>query len=230
LSSDATLLIENKQTAAVGNKAKIFSISDIDGQTFCNSSLAGEAYMLVFSATWGGPCQVQLSRLKRLYEKYNKMGLKVVKFISILASKSKLKYLSVEFTDHIGTNIHGLEVAAFDDFVYMYKILVSSEDSNIRIETVEMSFENLMNYLGIRNLVDFDRFGEDYLWQMYQKGDALIHCSVYDSFGYETLCSLRLSNGQTLVENEEDGSIEILDEIIDSPAKIEAYFFKSPLE
>lgn len=36
--------------------------------------------MIVFSATWCGPCQVQLPRLKKLYELYHPKGLQVIYF------------------------------------------------------------------------------------------------------------------------------------------------------
>lgn len=78
--NDAMALITNKVAASVGNKAKSFSIPDINNKIFSNAELNGQPYILAFSATWCGPCQLQLPKLIGLYEKYRQKGLKVVYF------------------------------------------------------------------------------------------------------------------------------------------------------
>ena len=80
LYTDETDLIKNKITAASGNTVKIFSVTDINNQAFSNSSLKGQPYVIIFSATWCGPCQLQLPGLKKLYDKYKGKGLKVIYF------------------------------------------------------------------------------------------------------------------------------------------------------
>ncbi|WP_316811471.1 TlpA disulfide reductase family protein [Pedobacter heparinus] len=75
-----TDLINNKKAAGAGNKVPIFKINDLNNNTFTNSSLIGQPYIIVFSATWCGPCQEQLPMLKQLYETYKQKGLKVIYF------------------------------------------------------------------------------------------------------------------------------------------------------
>ncbi|SDD92256.1 TlpA family protein disulfide reductase [Pedobacter soli] len=78
--SEATNLIKNKIAASVGNEVKAFTITDLDNNLFSNSSFKGQPYMIVFSATWCGPCQLQLPKLKKIYETYKEQGLRVVYF------------------------------------------------------------------------------------------------------------------------------------------------------
>ncbi|WP_158798829.1 TlpA disulfide reductase family protein [Pedobacter sp. L105] len=78
--TENTDLITHKNASRTGNKASIFHVNDINNKPFSNSSLAGQNYMIVFSATWCGPCQQELPRLKELYRIYKNRGLKVVYF------------------------------------------------------------------------------------------------------------------------------------------------------
>lgn len=80
LYTEATDLIRNKIIASAGNQVKYFTISDVDNNQFSNSSLKGKPYVIIFSATWCGPCQLQLPKLKSLYDTYKGDGLKVVYF------------------------------------------------------------------------------------------------------------------------------------------------------
>lgn len=73
-------LIRNKIAASAGKAVPIFNVTDIRNNIFCNSSLKGKPYMIVFSATWCGPCQKQLPKLKKLYQSYNQQGLEVIYF------------------------------------------------------------------------------------------------------------------------------------------------------
>lgn len=80
LYDEQTALIKNKIAASVGNQVPMFQIRDINNTLFTNSSLKGQNYMIVFSATWCIPCQEQLPKLKKLYDEYKEKGLKVVYF------------------------------------------------------------------------------------------------------------------------------------------------------
>lgn len=73
-------LITNTESSKIGNKVKEFVINDIDNKKFNNNDLKGQNYLIVFSATWCGPCQEQLPRLKEIYKNYKSKGLKVVYF------------------------------------------------------------------------------------------------------------------------------------------------------
>lgn len=103
LYNEETSLIKNKIAASAGNQVKIFSITDINNKIFNNSSLEGQPYIIVFSATWCGPCQLQLPKLKSLYDTYKEKGLKVIYFndddnIVIWkehVSKNKLTWINV---------------------------------------------------------------------------------------------------------------------------------------
>lgn len=72
--------IEAAKRVTLGKGVPMFSVRTFEGRTFKNAELAGQNYLLVFSATWCGPCQRQLPMLSRLYQKYKDRGLKVVYF------------------------------------------------------------------------------------------------------------------------------------------------------
>ncbi|NRF40703.1 TlpA disulfide reductase family protein [Pedobacter foliorum] len=80
LYDEETSLINNKIAAGAGMDVRTFKVPDINNKLFSNSSLKGQPYVIVFSATWCGPCQKQLPKLKKLYQTYKGKGLKVVYF------------------------------------------------------------------------------------------------------------------------------------------------------
>ena len=78
--NEQTTLVNNLTAAKAGHSVYEFSVKDVNGKVFQNSSLLGQNYLIVFSATWCGPCQLQLPKLKYLYNTYKGKGLKVVYF------------------------------------------------------------------------------------------------------------------------------------------------------
>lgn len=78
--NEQTTLVNNLTAAKAGHSVYEFSVKDANGKVFQNSSLLGQNYLIVFSATWCGPCQLQLPKLKYLYNTYKDRGLKVVYF------------------------------------------------------------------------------------------------------------------------------------------------------
>ncbi|MBC8986632.1 TlpA family protein disulfide reductase [Pedobacter sp. N36a] len=78
--NEQTTLVNNLTAAKAGHSVYKFSVKDADGKVFQNSSLLGQNYLIVFSATWCAPCQLQLPKLKYLYNTYKNKGLKVVYF------------------------------------------------------------------------------------------------------------------------------------------------------
>lgn len=78
--NEQTTLVNNLTAAKAGHSVYKFSVKDANGKVFQNSSLLGQNYLIVFSATWCGPCQLQLPKLKYLYNTYKDRGLKVVYF------------------------------------------------------------------------------------------------------------------------------------------------------
>lgn len=80
LYNEKTQLINNVKSAKIGNQAREFKVGTVNNQMFSNRELKGQNYMIVFSATWCGPCQLQLPRLKEMYSKYKNKGLKVIYF------------------------------------------------------------------------------------------------------------------------------------------------------
>jgi hypothetical protein len=135
----------------------------------------------------------------------------------------------MEFSNSIGTNVHGIEVMALDNELFMSKNLPASEYCTMLLSTEDKTFEDLMNYLNIKNLVGFDQFGEDFLWQMYHKGDAYVHYFFTKDGTSEREYFLRLRDGKTIVHDAYGDIIKVSDQILDSPAKVEAYFFKADL-
>lgn len=73
----AKVFLANKSTV-LGHQVPSFKIKRSDGTTFDNSILKGQVYIIVFSATWCGPCQEELPHLKSLYDKFKNTGLQIV--------------------------------------------------------------------------------------------------------------------------------------------------------
>jgi thiol-disulfide isomerase/thioredoxin len=80
LYDEKTKLVNSLETAKVGKQVLEFKVRDVKNQMFSNRELKGQDYLIVFSATWCGPCQQQLPMLKEMYSKYKSKGLKVVYF------------------------------------------------------------------------------------------------------------------------------------------------------
>ncbi|NQX43225.1 Thiol-disulfide isomerase or thioredoxin [Pedobacter steynii] len=80
LYNEKTQLINNVKSAKIGNQASEFKVRTVSNQMFSNRELKGQNYLIVFSATWCGPCQLQLPMLKKMYNKYKNKGLKVIYF------------------------------------------------------------------------------------------------------------------------------------------------------
>lgn len=80
LYNEKTQLINSVKSAKVGNQAREFKVGTVNNQMFSNRELKGQNYLIVFSATWCGPCQLQLPMLKKMYNKYKDKGLKVIYF------------------------------------------------------------------------------------------------------------------------------------------------------
>jgi len=80
LYNEKTALIQHYQSSRIGNSVLKFSVKDVNNKLFKIDELKGYNYVIAFSATWCGPCQKQLPKLKALYERYKGKGLKVVYF------------------------------------------------------------------------------------------------------------------------------------------------------
>jgi len=91
---EQTSLIDDKTESAVGRKVKVFTVNDINNKPFSNSTLQGQPYVIVFCATWCGPCQLQLPKIKKLYDTYKYKGLKVVYFNLDSDVKTWKQYIS----------------------------------------------------------------------------------------------------------------------------------------
>lgn len=72
--------LKNIKTANIGSQVPEFGVKDLNGNLFKNSSLLGQNYAIIFSATWCLPCQKSLPEIKKIYEKYKAIGLKVIYF------------------------------------------------------------------------------------------------------------------------------------------------------
>jgi thiol-disulfide isomerase/thioredoxin len=72
--------INSKIKSRVGNPVPEFAVQTFKGDLFKNADLKGTPYLIVFSATWCAPCQLELPVLLKLYNKYKDKGLKVVYF------------------------------------------------------------------------------------------------------------------------------------------------------
>jgi len=63
----------------VGQDAEDFTLPSVDGgESVTLSDLKGKPVLLVFWATWCGPCRRELPALKKLEEEYGPKGLRIV--------------------------------------------------------------------------------------------------------------------------------------------------------
>ena len=64
---------------AEGEKVPTFSFTTIDGKKFSNRSLEGSFVLLIFFATWCGPCMAELPQVeKKIWQEFKKKGLVVL--------------------------------------------------------------------------------------------------------------------------------------------------------
>ena len=59
----------------VGDQAYDFSLSDLDGNSYSLSGLAGQPVIINFWATWCGPCRIEMPELQATFERYQADGL-----------------------------------------------------------------------------------------------------------------------------------------------------------
>lgn len=80
------LVLDSPKTALAelpaGSQAPDFTLKDLSGNAVQLSALKGKVVMLEFWATWCGPCQTSMPKVKALHDNYSSKGL-VVLAISI---------------------------------------------------------------------------------------------------------------------------------------------------
>lgn len=157
LYAEETALINSKFSASAGNVVKTFTVTDIHNQSFSNSSLKGQPYIIVFSATWCGPCQQQLPGLKTLYEKYRSKGLKVVYFNDDdnvtkwkdHVAKNKLTWINVseQMKPNVSKIAKSFGVYAIPACLVidkMGKIVYNSDQSDVELTDIESYIKEVL--------------------------------------------------------------------------------------
>ena len=72
------LLDEILEDRGIGQPAKDFTTTLMDGRVFTLSSLRGQVTLIDFWATWCAPCKKELPNLKEIYAEYHPHGLEIV--------------------------------------------------------------------------------------------------------------------------------------------------------
>lgn len=78
----------------VGEGIRSWSVAGLDGGTIDSAGLAGKPYILVFWASWCGPCRKELPVLVDLYERYRGQGLEIVAVTIDTAAGPAKRFLS----------------------------------------------------------------------------------------------------------------------------------------
>lgn len=73
-----TVIQDERNQLAVGEKAPNFELSTLDGKTIKLSDYQGKVILLNFWGTWCEPCRTEMPALQKAYEKYHKDGFVVL--------------------------------------------------------------------------------------------------------------------------------------------------------
>ncbi|MFQ5400565.1 MAG: TlpA family protein disulfide reductase [Anaerolineae bacterium] len=70
--------VESSGPLAVGDVARDFTLSDLDGNSYTLSELRGRPVIVNFWATWCAPCRVEMPELQAAFEQYQDQGLLIL--------------------------------------------------------------------------------------------------------------------------------------------------------
>lgn len=68
--AEVALVLKKKPSAEVGDAAPAFSVKATDGRPLTLEALTGKVVLLVFWASWSGPCLDDVPRLKELHQRF----------------------------------------------------------------------------------------------------------------------------------------------------------------
>jgi len=93
---EAPALEEPAEVDLTGKEAPDFTVTDLTGAALTLSQLRGSPVLLDFSASWCGPCRMELPHLQDLYEEYGPRGLQVIGLWSDATKEDAQKWLEEE--------------------------------------------------------------------------------------------------------------------------------------
>lgn len=125
----------------VGNVMPVFSVGQPDGNQFSNSSLTGRPYLVVFSATWCVPCIKMQPQIQALYQKYARVGIKVVYFNLDDDRKKWLSNISSKTSQWINVS----EMTKFKDSKIAKRFAFSSIPSLVLVDSAGRIAYNAMD-------------------------------------------------------------------------------------
>ena len=82
-------------TGLVGQPAPDFALKSLAGENLRLSEFRGEVVMINFWATWCGPCRQEMPLLDELYQRYEKVGFRVLGVNIDDDQRSAIKMVSV---------------------------------------------------------------------------------------------------------------------------------------
>lgn len=140
--------IRNAKTNRIGHALPDFEFTTINGRPFSNTNLQGHKSVLIFSATWCGPCKKQIPLLKTLSNEFPEM---FFVYINLDDDTNKWKEMIDEYGIHGFINVvdnkpmTSSEMAQRLNINALPTVVLTDADQIIRYNSAELFDIELLN-------------------------------------------------------------------------------------